>query len=160
MYTDTSSSTTSSLILRIESGSHEPRTTQYSSLQIKWTIANNGHHCILMLLIGGRILSATATDVWNIVDWNGSLYSLMCISLQCTLCKRGQAEDRSISVQVWALTDWRLAYLLCYFCFYFLSLLLCVCSLSPTVCWIIWWWCVWMQPFVDCLIHFVVDIHI
>ena len=59
---------------------------------------------------------------WIYVHCNGSLHSLLCVSLLCTLCKRGQPEDLSIPVQVWTLTHCLLAYMLCYFCtFVFVS---------------------------------------
>ena len=55
----------------------------------------------------------------------------MCMLVQCTLCKRGQSEDRLIPVQVWTLTYCLRAYL-CYVyvsLFYFV-LFVCVSAYS------------------------------
>ena len=57
---------------------------------------------------------------------NGSSHLLFCKSLQCTLCRRGQPGYRSIPVQIWALTQCRLAYVLCYFFVFVLSVSLLV----------------------------------
>ena len=54
----------------------------------------------------------------------------MCMSLQCTLCKRGQPEDRPIPVQVWTLIHCILAYLSLYVCALVCFLLLLCLHLS------------------------------
>ena len=61
----------------------------------------------------------------------------MSMSLQCTLFRRGQPEDRSLPVQVWALTHCVLAYLLCcssLFAFYFVLFFSAFCIAYYFVC--------------------------
>ena len=61
---------------------------------------------------------------------------LMCMSLQCTLCKRGQREDLFIPVQLWALVRSLLAYH-CLSLFYFMPSLIvffCCVVLSFSLC--------------------------
>ena len=106
---------------------------------------------------------------WFSVHCNGCLHSLLCMSLQCTLCKRGQPKNRFIPVQLWTLTHCLLAYLMCYLtyfvCFFSFCSIVCVCLLSIFLsvfvslwlCILIWF--LWMQSFADCSIHFDMDIH-
>ena len=58
------------------------------------------------------------------------MHSLLCRSLQSTLYKRGQPEDRFIPVQLWALSHCLLADLMCYLtyfvCFFLFCSIVCV----------------------------------
>ena len=152
MYTDTSSSLTSGLLLRTESGSHEPRTTPSQSSQMKWMIANKRHHCILLVLFGGR---TEQVDCWSnkcveymsiamdpCTHWSACYCNAHCVGAGKQKTVQSQCKSGRLLIDVW-----RICVILAF-------------VLSPTVCLIIWWWLVCMQPLVDCLIHFVVDIHI
>ena len=74
-------------------------------------------------------LSCSKQMFWIYGHCNGSLHSFMCISLQCTLCDRGRKKDRSIPVQLRAITHCFSSFFFlfvlficcCYFCWVFLS---------------------------------------
>ena len=62
-------------------------------------------YIVVIIRVEKRAVILLQIQSWSMFEHcNGSLHSLLCISLQCTLCKRSQPEDCSIPVQGWALT--------------------------------------------------------
>ena len=163
--TTTATTTTSDLILIIWSGSHQPRITRTtpssSSQRINSDCQQEASSYIIVIVWGKkRAVNLLQQQMcWICVDCNELLLSLMCMSLQCTLCKRGRPKNRFIPVQLWALTHCLFACVMFVLLFLFCSICLClffqhfVCIFYHSVC-------VWMQSFAGCSIHFDVDIHV
>ena len=132
-------------------------------------MANNGHHCVLLLLFEQRGQQSFC--------WNNKCNKLMCIGMDpCTLwypChfyahgvgavnqKTVQSQCKSGCLLVASCRTIFVALLLCscsLFCSICLCLLIIISSAFISFCLCPYCYFVWLQSFADCPIHFVVDI--